>query len=703
MAESSPSLLDELKRRKVVRAAVIYVAAAFAMLEFADVLFPVLDIPEWGMSLVLGLALVGFPLVLALAWSFDWEAGRVRPERDVEPSPAKSPSGRWIEPRTLVVATVLVLASLGGGWALGSGDGAADVAENGPDTSESGAAATEGGEVAAARLDPRAVAALPFEHWSGLEEDRYFTDGIHDDILTQLHRISDLRVTSRTSVEEYRDQNPNLVEVGRELSVGSILEGSVRRSGDQVRINAQLIDVSAGRENHIWADTYTRTLSATNLFDVQTEIARSVARALAATLTPDDEARLAERPTESTEAYDSYLQGMSFFHAYELSPEDPGWDEATDRFRRAVEADPAFADAWARLGQALGQLSGQGEEGEAAERLAEGRAAAEEALRLEPDNGTAYLALAELAHREDDYEAGLEWGRRGLAVAPERPELVRSVASSLDALSRFHEAAAYWRRATANDPRSGQTAHLSAGNALHRGDLALTAAEFRRVLSLTDAPAAVGIVVGELAPLVHATEGYGAAVALVRRYLEPVVEQGGGALVWRDPGLLRDDGIAERLLASASDSDATGREYWIRGWRARLAGDETSARLAFARVADEWLTTDSDSPEDSVDIALALALAGEDQRAGRILDSEGVRRWLEESGSAFSRQSRLREVAKVRGEVGDVSEAVSLLRQSADLGLSRIHPAYLETLPQWAALRGHPEFNRFLSELRSRL
>jgi len=198
-----------------------------------------------------------------------------------------------------------------------------------------------------AREQPRlSLAVLPFDNLSPDPDHSYFADGIHEDVMTHLSRVQALTVTSRTSVMSYRETEQTLVEIGAELGVGTILEGSVRRAGDMVRITAQLIDALS--DSHIWADDFDRTLTASNVFAIQTEIAQRIAEALEATLAPEEERRIARRPTDDFEAYDLFLRGRQAYLRFEADANE----EAVDLFRQAIEVDPLFAEAYAGLAQA---------------------------------------------------------------------------------------------------------------------------------------------------------------------------------------------------------------------------------------------------------------------------------------------------------------------------------------------------------------
>jgi TolB-like protein len=246
--------LDELRKRGVVRAALLYVAAAFALLEFADIAFPRLGLPDGAVNWVLWVGLAGFPLTLLASWAIE-----VRAERD---------SGQirsWLSPATLAASFLLIALGVGMGLIWGGTElGSSSIAE----------------PAAPRRADERSVAVLPFENMSQDASNEPFTIGIHDDLVAHISRISSIKTISRTSVLQYRDTTKTIPQIASELGVATILEGGVQRSGDRVRINVQLID--AASDAHVWSETYDRQLTAADIFSIQSEIATSIAEAMRA-------------------------------------------------------------------------------------------------------------------------------------------------------------------------------------------------------------------------------------------------------------------------------------------------------------------------------------------------------------------------------------------------------------------------------------
>ena len=350
----------ELKRRKVFRVAAVYGAVAFVVLQVADILVPALHLPESFTTGVALLSMLGFPIALVLAWAFDSTPSGIQrtdvaETGEIEAILAQPPASRW--PSGLLALAGIVMLAIGTWLALSNrgagGDGAtADVATEAPV-----GVASPDGAVASDSPQRTAVAVLPFQSLTEDEESREFALGIHDDLLTQLTRIDDLRVTSRTSVMTYENSEKPARDIARELGVGSLVEGGVRSSGGRVRVNVQLID--AATDEHLWAETYDRELTAENVFAMQGEIARSVTEALEAELSPQEAAALAELPTTSTEAWAAYHRARRLWGR---SAEGTFDTLIVAEYRRAVELDPRFVAARAGLVRAQAWLIRTGEE-----------------------------------------------------------------------------------------------------------------------------------------------------------------------------------------------------------------------------------------------------------------------------------------------------------------------------------------------------
>jgi TolB-like protein len=432
---------SELKRRKVFRVAAVYAATAFVIAQAADIFFPGLGLPEWSLPFVLALLLLGFPLAVALAWIFDLTPGGVvrtdapssaDPVSETAPGPVPAQArtrGRLSPERIAAVGGMVVLALAGGAFILfdGSGDDAEDV-----------------------ELD-RSIAVLPFANLSAEQENAFFASGIHEEILTQLSKIGDLRVISRTSVLQFEPGQRNLREIAGELGVAAVVEGSVQRDGDRVRISAQLIDARSDR--HLWGDRYDRDL--TDIFAIQSEVALEIAHALRANLTAGEEARIARRPTENLAAYDLYLRGQ------QLVAQDREQNEtAVELFRQAIRLDPDFALAHAGLASAFMQrVQTYGFPHEWAD---SGVVAARRSIELDPELAPGYSALASNLSQLGRLGESQVAARRSVELDPNRSSGLIGISINAALLGRIDKAMDAARRARLVEPTSPYPpAHLA--------------------------------------------------------------------------------------------------------------------------------------------------------------------------------------------------------------------------------------------------
>ena len=303
---------EEVKRRKVYRVAAAYIIAAGGIIQLASATFPAWELPNWSLRLVILLLLVGFPIALIFAWVFDITSQGIQATPDTP-----TPRTRRRQNIIMLIATGVVVSAID--WIF-------------PSPSSS------------ARKIDKSIAVLPFENLSDEKENAYFADGVQDDVLTNLSKISDLRVISRTSVMQYRGRPTNLREIGKALGVSNILEGSVRRSGNRVRVNVQLID--ANTDEHVWADDYDRDV--TDVFAIQSDLAHEIANALQAKLSPAEKSQMTRKPTENGEAYLAFVQAHDLSCAFEDSAK---LKQSEQLYQRAIDLDPNFALALARYSQ----------------------------------------------------------------------------------------------------------------------------------------------------------------------------------------------------------------------------------------------------------------------------------------------------------------------------------------------------------------
>src|SRR5947207_2057665 len=307
-----PGFFGEVRRRKVYRVAAAYIIAAGGIIQLASAAFPAWELPSWTLRLLIVCLLMGFPVALMLAWAFDITADGIQATPDVA------------APRTHRRRNVFMLVATGGLVSAGAGFLLLP-------------------RVSAHKCD-KSIAVLPFQNLSEEKENAYFADGIQDDVLTNLSKIGDLKVISRTSVMPYRGKASNVREIAKALGVATILEGSVRRIGNRVRVNVQLIN--AENDEHIWAEDYDRDLI--DVFAIQTDLAKKITGELQAKLSPAEKAQMERKPTENGEAYLAFVQAQNLGCAVE---DFDKLKQSEQLYERAVQLDPNFALALARYSQ----------------------------------------------------------------------------------------------------------------------------------------------------------------------------------------------------------------------------------------------------------------------------------------------------------------------------------------------------------------
>jgi len=421
----SGSFVQELKRRNVFRVAIIYILVSWLLMQIGDVMFPALRLPEWTTTLLVAFLLLGFPVALIFAWAFELTADGVTRTVDVpEGQSITSATGQRINYLIIGVLAIAVVVLLGKDF-LGS-----------EDPKPQNIAVTD-----------HSIAVLPFKNQSASEENaEFFAGGLHDELLTLLSKLGDMKVISRTSVERL-DPNLSIPEIGTLLGVATVLEGQVQRAGNRLRINVQLIDTE--QEGHIWANVYDSELTAENVFDVQGNIARTIANALQAELSPHDEEALQDVPTTDTEALEKYLLGMQIAKRQSYG----ALQQAEEYLRQATDLDPTFADAWAGLGLVLAEQFQTGALGlQDLRELAE--PAIETALSLRPDSASAHATRARAQLASGDGYAAERSFEKALSLAPGNSYVLEAYGQSLRIIGDLAKAKEILERGLELDPLS---------------------------------------------------------------------------------------------------------------------------------------------------------------------------------------------------------------------------------------------------------
>lgn len=397
------SLFNELKRRNVLRVGTAYVVASWLLIQVVETIFPAFGFGDAAIRVVVIVVAIAFIPVVVLSWVFEITPEGLKKEIDVDRDQSITPVTGKLLDRIIMVLLALAL-----------GYFAFDKFVLDP--------VRDGRIVEAARLEgrsealenswgERSIAVLPFANRSALEEDVFFVDGVHDDLLTLLSRLGDLKVISRTSVEKFRGTGLSLPEVAAQLGVSTILEGAVQRAGGQVRVNVQLID--AGTDGHLWAETFDRELTAQNIFAIQSDIARAIAQALQAVLSPEEESRVAAVPTSNFAAYEEYLRGRQKL----VSRTIPDIRAAAEHFHNSIELDPKYAMAYVGLADAWFLLRYYGDMS-VAETNPLLESTVSSALELDPELGEAHTAYAAMLENKGRLYGAVAAYEQAIALAP---------------------------------------------------------------------------------------------------------------------------------------------------------------------------------------------------------------------------------------------------------------------------------------------
>lgn len=440
-------LFTELKRRNVFRVGVAYIVGAWLLAQVADLVLDVIGAPDIVLRSLVALLGLGLVPAVIFAWVFEMTPEGVKRESEIDRSQSiTGETGKKLNMATIVLVIAAVSFVVFERY-LPRDESAETVTPENPVAAKQ-EEAPENAPVEGSPANEKSIAVLPFANRSNQQDDLFFTDGIHDDLLTQLAKIHALDVISRTSVMEYRDTRKNVKEIGAELNVATILEGGIQKVGNRVRINAQLIEVAT--DKHLWAETFDRELTAENIFDIQSEIARKIVKAIAVELTPEEEERLSEKPTDNLVAYEAYLKGREIFYGANYSrSQELG---ALPWLEKAVELDPDYAEAYAMLANIYGQLYWRGTY-TSPEFVDKYRATIDRALAINPNSPMALRASANYHYRvENDYRKSLELIEQALEGAPGNVDLHGDRGLNLRRLGRWDESIESFQTGLKIDP-----------------------------------------------------------------------------------------------------------------------------------------------------------------------------------------------------------------------------------------------------------
>lgn len=420
-----PSFFAELKRRNVYKVAVAYIVAGWALSQGIAQVFPVFDIPNWAIRMIVLLIVVGFPVAAVFAWFFEITPEGVKRTEvaDAMPKVATQKKRAWIYV-VVIGSTISIALFFLGRYSAGSKTAAAAPND----------------------IPNKSIAVLPFDNLSDDKSNAYFTEGIQDEILTRLSKIGALKVISRTSTQKYKSAPDNLRDVGQELGVAHVLEGTVQKIANAVHVNVQLIKAST--DEHLWAESYNRKLD--DVFAVEGEVANAIADQLQAKLTGAEIKALTDKPTQNAAAYDAYLRGLSIEHSdYSYG----SYAQAARAYVQATKLDPKFAIAWARLGVIRSFLYFNGVD--PVENTPDSvKEAADRAMALAPETGESWIAVGAYRYRvQRDFAAALTAYQEALKRLPNNSFVYQYLGIVQRRLGQWQEAEVNYKKALELDPR----------------------------------------------------------------------------------------------------------------------------------------------------------------------------------------------------------------------------------------------------------
>jgi TolB-like protein/Tfp pilus assembly protein PilF len=672
------TFFGELKRRNVYKVAVAYIVAGWALAQGLAQVLPVFSVPNWVIQLLVVLIVMGLPVALGLAWSFELTPEGIKRTEQVDDIAAAAHKKRgWLY---VVIAGAFISVGL---FFLG----------------RYSAAPTQN---AAVDVSAKSIAVLPFENLSDDKQNTYFADGVQDQILTNLAKVSDLRVISHTTVRQYKSGLPrNLREIGQQLGVTYILEGSVQRAGDRLRIAAQLVD--ARTDSQIWAETYDRT--AADLFAIQSQLAESIVAQLQAKLSPEQKADIEARPTQDLVAFELYLRAKQIVDSY-LIAEDVRVAvlSALQSLDQAIKRDPDFVSAYCYIARA-NDLLYFFDLDPTPDRILLAEAAVKAALRLRPESAEAHFAMADFLFRcRRDYDGAL----KELAIA--RPGLPNDTAFFILSgyinrrRNNWAQAERDFSTAVALDLRNPNAYNLLADTYnLQRRHL-LAAQVYDRVLAA-----------GERTPIVFFRRdsaifnGTDNSTQLRQVLSEnPDMDIGGGQTSVRVFLALIDANFAEaeRVLAASPREDFQDIDYsfyypkaWFEAMIARAKGDSAGAVSAFTTARTILEQRLAIKPEDARTIAvLAQVDAGLGRKDLAIQEAQHAVDLMPVSKDIYDGALVLEGSAQVYTWTNERDRAIDLLQKLVTMP-GYVNYARLKLFPMWNPLRGDPRFEKVVASL----
>ena len=680
------SFFEELKRRNVIKVAVAYIVVGWLTAQVAEFATENFGAPEWVLKVFVVFLILGLPLVLIFAWAFEMTPEGLKRETEIDRSESIThKTGRKLD---FTIIGVLVLVA---GYFIYESrftGGEPDSVSAQPTSVQ-----TQNAEVAT--TSDNSIAVLPFANRSLQEEDQFFTDGIHDDLLTQLAKISNLKVISRTSMMQYKDTKLPIPEIARELGVSTILEGGVQRAGKRIRINAQLIDVT--NDQHLWAETFDREMTMENIFDIQSEITRQIVSAVRGELTEAEAEAINQLPTSNLQAYEAHMKARAFTNHANYAKEN--FVNAQPWAEMAVELDPEFAQAWSSLALIHGQAIWIGYD-TSPQRHQAMKEAVEMARTLAPDQPWSLLAQAEYFYRIDrDFSSSLTVLQRAHEALPGDADILERIALSQRRLGLWEESVNSTLLAVALDPGNISSARLAIetlANMQEWSRVISLGTEWTRKFNSTDIDV-------ELANAFAASSGDLGRSRRLLDHITPVASESYANFATYLPLLERDYQAVIDAWDQPEVDAITEQSGWF-GWREIFRGfaflelgDPEKAQAQYEQglrmLADINPSKNSNYPYDLEALARIHVLLGENEKA--LEASNKAKEISPESRDVLDGTSISALHAQILGLTGHREEALAEIERLIDEpnGLVRWH-LYLD--PMWDFFRDDERFNELI-------
>lgn len=679
--------IAELKRRNVYKVAVAYAVVAWVLAQIATQVFPFFEIPNWGVRLIVLLLVIGFPIALVLSWAFDITQEGIKRTNNVEVNDSNpSRAARKIVGIALTLA--LITTALFVFQILRSKS--TILSSTSPVV-----------QINRGTISEKSIAVLPFENRSEDRANAYFADGIQDEILSRLSKIADLKVISRTSTQHYRSAPENLPEIARQLGVAHILEGSVQKSGDAVRVNVQLI--KAANDSHLWADTFDRKL--TDIFSVESEVARAIADQLRVKLTGKEEQVIAARPTTNPAAYDAYLRGLAYTLKTQNTPANSLG--AQKYLREAVRLDPKFALSWALLSyvDAIGYIGLTLQQTVALRE--EARDAADIALNLHPKLGEGLLAKGYYLYAYlKDYDSAVRYFEQARELLPNSSRIPESLAYVARRRGQWDRSELFFNEAERLDPRNVNLLSQHALSYLILRRFPETLQKLDQILNITpddvdtialkasvaqaegDLPRAA-VLLAPVHPAADDTPALETQVyqAILERRPEQIIPWLRQILAKPDPALGYHDGELR---------------FWL-GWAEQIAGDQSAAEASWRQARNELELFLKEQPENYNLLGdLALVEMGLGDKVAALAFAERAMAANPVEKDPLDGPAPIEIFARVAAQFAEPDRALTALEQLLSIpyegalpsGNAPLTSALLRLDPMFDPLRNDPRFQK---------